>query len=229
MSENRKLGLIVGMLYIIGTVSGIMSVVFTGRMNNLNEYFIQIISKNNLYIVGTLFVLCMGFSLAFIPIIIYPILKKQSKILAVGYVIFRGALETVIYMAIFICMLLLLEIGKNINEFENIGLIVFKLRELCTLVLVYVFSIGALILYTVLYKSKLLPHWLSLWGIIAIILHFLTGLFQIFGILTEESILSNIMNFPIFLQEMVMAIWLIIKGFNYDLNKGNNEVRAYGT
>jgi hypothetical protein len=229
MSENRKLGLIVGILYIIGTVSGIMSVLFTGRINNLDEYFIQIISKKNLYVVGTLFVLCMGFSLAFIPIIIFPILKKQSKILAIGYVIFRGALETVIYIAIFVCMLLLLEIGKNINEFENIGFIVFKLRELCTLVLVYVFSIGALILYTGLYKSKLLPHWLSLWGIIAIILHFLTGVFQVFGLLTEESILSNIMNFPIFLQEMVMAILLIIKGFNSDFNKGNNRVRAYGT
>jgi hypothetical protein len=229
MSENKKVGLIVGILYIIGTVSGIMSVVITGRIDNLNEYFIQIASKNNQYVLGTLFILCMGFSLAFIPIIIYPILKNQNKILAVGYVIFRGALETAIYITIFVCMLLLLEISKNIKEFENIGFLVFKLRELLTLALVFVFSIGALIFYTGLYKSKLLPHWLSLWGIIAIILHFTTGLFQIFGILTEESFLTNVMNFPIFFQEIVMAIWLIIKGLNSDSNKGNNEVRAYGT
>jgi hypothetical protein len=219
MAENRKTGLLIGVLYIIGTIFGILSVVFTGSVNNPHEYFVQIVSKNNQYILGTLFILCMGFSLAFIPIIIYPILKKQSKILALGYVVFRGALETVTYIATFVCMLLLLEIGKNIDEFENMGILVLKLRELCSLAMISVFSIGALMFYTGLYKSKLIPPWLSVWGIIAIILHLLAGFLKIFELQTEESLVTNIMNFPIFLQEMVMAAWLIIKGLNFELMK----------
>jgi hypothetical protein len=217
MTEQRKTGLSIGILYIIGTISGILSVVFTGSMSNSYEYFVQIASKNNQYTLGTLFILCMGFSLAFIPIIIYPIVKKQNKILALSYVVFRGALETVTYIATFVCMLLLLEIGKNINEFENMGILIFRLRELLTLTTTYVFSIGAFIFYCILYKSKLTPHWLSLWGIIAIILHFLTGLLIMFGLQTSTSTVNLIMNFPIFLQEMVMAVWLIIKGLNFEL------------
>jgi hypothetical protein len=216
MAKNRKIGLFIGVLYIIGTISGILSVVFTGSMSDSHEYFVQIASKSNQYILGTSFILCMGFSLAFIPIIIYPILKKQNKILALGYVVFRGALETVIYIATFVCMLMLLEIGKNINEFENTGVLIFKLRELLTLATIYVFSIGAFIFYCILYQSKLVPHWLSLWGIIAIILHFLAGILIMFGLQTSMSTVNLIMNFPIFLQEMVMAVWLIIKGLNFE-------------
>jgi hypothetical protein len=217
MAENKKIGLYIGVLYIIGTISGVLSVVFTGSMNNSHEYFVQIVSKNNQYILGTLFILCMGFSLAFIPIIIYPILRKQNKTLALGYVVFRGALETVTYIATFVCMLLLLEIGKDTNKFEDIGILIFKLRELCSLAMVYVFSIGALMFYTGLYKSKLIPHWLSLWGIIAIILHLSAGILKMFGLQTEGSVVTNIMNFPIFLQEMIMAFWLIIRGLNFEL------------
>jgi hypothetical protein len=229
MTENRKAGIFIGALYIIGTISGMLSVVFAGTMDNSQEYFVQIVSKNGRYILGALFILCMGFSLAFIPIIIYPILKRQNKSLALGYVVFRGALETVTYIGTFVCMLMSLEIGKNINEIENIGILIYKLRELTTLTTTYVFSIGAFIFYCVLYQSKLIPHWLSLWGMIAIILHLLTGILIMFGLQTTMSTVNFIMNFPIFLQEMVMAVWLIIKGFNFEKIEKNNGVRAYGT
>jgi len=220
MAENRKLGLIIGVLYIIGTISGILSVVLTGSVSNTYDYYTQIVLKDNQYILGTLFILLMGFSLAFVPIIIYPVLKKQNKTLALGYVVFRGALETVTYIVGFLLMIILLEIGRNhINEIVNVGSIIFKFRELSTLVMNFVFSIGALIFYFALYQSKLIPHWLSLWGIIAIIIHFLTGILILFGLQTEESTIINIMNFPIFSQEMVMAVWLIIKGFDYKINE----------
>ncbi|HEX2997646.1 MAG TPA: DUF4386 domain-containing protein, partial [Anaerolineales bacterium] len=77
-----------------------------------------------------------------------------------------------------------------------------------------VFGIGALIFYCLLYKSNLIPRWISVWGLIAIALHLTTGLLIVFGLQSEFSALNSIMNFPIFLQEMVMAVWLIARGFN---------------
>jgi len=79
---------------------------------------------------------------------------------------------------------------------------------------VFVFSLGALIFYTLLYQSNLIPRWISVWGFIAIILHLATGFLIIFGLQTGFDTSNFIMNFPIFLQEMVMAVWLIVKGFN---------------
>jgi hypothetical protein len=183
MAENRRMGLFIGVLYIIGTISGIMSVELIGLIPDSNAYFFHIASKSNQYLLGALFILCKGFSLAFIHIIIYPILKIHNKTLALGYVVFRGALETITYIATFLCMLMLLDIGKNyiteildksialgdigkrhITEIEIKGILIVKFDEFCSLARVYIFGIGALMLYSGLYKSQLVPSWLSLWG-----------------------------------------------------------------
>jgi hypothetical protein len=78
----------------------------------------------------------------------------------------------------------------------------------------FVFSLGALIFYYLLYRSNLIPRWISVWGFIAIALHLATGFLIVFGLQTAFGTSNLMMNFPIFLQEMVMAVWLIAKGFN---------------
>jgi len=75
-------------------------------------------------------------------------------------------------------------------------------------------GLGALILYYLLYQSRLIPRWISIWGFIAILLHLATGILLVFGWAAEDSQLVPVMNLPIFFQEMVMAVWLIVKGFD---------------
>jgi len=75
-------------------------------------------------------------------------------------------------------------------------------------------GLGALILYYLLYQSRLIPRWISIWGFIAILLHLATGILLVFGWAAEDSQLVPVMNLPIFFQEMVMAVWLIARGFN---------------
>jgi hypothetical protein len=222
MRTNRRTGIIIGILFLIGTVSGIVSGALTGAMNNSQEYLVQTASGNKQFILGSLFVLLMGFSLAFIPIILYPTLKKQNQILALGYVVFRGAVETVIYIVISVSILLQVFVSKNYSTSNNTDIqqlnsaidIILKFREINSIYTIFVFGIGALLFYSALYQSKLIPHWLSVWGIIAIILYLVTGFLIMFGLLAEMSPFNSIMSFPIFSQEMVMALWLIIKGFD---------------
>ncbi len=71
-----------------------------------------------------------------------------------------------------------------------------------------VFSLGALMIYYVFYQSKLIPRWLSGWGLIGSVLHLVVPLLSMFG--SELAILT----LPLALQEMVLAVWLIVKGFN---------------
>ncbi len=54
--------------------------------------------------------------------------------------------------------------------------------------------------------------WLSLWGLIAAIPYVLVYLLKFFGIDPGLEVLTA----PLALQEMVMALWLIIRGFNKD-------------
>ncbi|MCL2116763.1 MAG: DUF4386 domain-containing protein [Methanobrevibacter sp.] len=211
MEEYRKIGIIVGILFIIGTVSGMASVALTGTITNSSE-FIQITSNSSQFTLGALLILLMGISLAFIPIVLYPILKKENETLAIGYVIFRGALETVAHIAVFVTVLLLLDLPNMAN-------LLIKFRDLATTSGTFVFSIGAIILYYALFRYKLVPRWLSLFGLVAITLHLITGFLIIFGLQTGFSLVNVIMNLPIIFQEMILAIWLIVKGF--DLESGN--------
>jgi len=71
-----------------------------------------------------------------------------------------------------------------------------------------VFSLGALMIYAVFYQSKLIPRWLSTWGLVGGVLYFAAALLGMFGF--EWGFLE----LPLALQEMVLALWLIIKGLN---------------
>ena len=75
-----------------------------------------------------------------------------------------------------------------------------------------VFIIGALMLYSVFYQSKLIPRWISVWGFIAAVTLFTAAMLSVFiGI---SPAITVVLIAPIAVQEMVMAVWLIVKGFN---------------
>jgi hypothetical protein len=65
-----------------------------------------------------------------------------------------------------------------------------------------------------LFKSKLVPRWLSVWGIIGLIMTLAAYLLVMFGFFGSSSTISDVLQLPIFVQEMVLAVWLIVKGFN---------------
>jgi hypothetical protein len=60
-----------------------------------------------------------------------------------------------------------------------------------------------------LFSLKLVPRWLSGWGFIGAILVFALLPLEFFSIN-----LTEILDLPIAVQEMVFAVWLIVKGFN---------------
>jgi 4-amino-4-deoxy-L-arabinose transferase-like glycosyltransferase len=68
--------------------------------------------------------------------------------------------------------------------------------------------------YYIFYRSKLIPRWLSGWGLIAIIMNLASALLVLFGLIDHFSTTQVILSVPIGLQEMVLAVWLIAKGFN---------------
>jgi hypothetical protein len=223
MSTNRKIATIVGVLFIIGTVAGVLSVVFTNSILNDPDYLIKVSANANQIALGALFVLIMGFVLAMVPVVIFPVLKKHNEILALGYVVFRGALETCTYLVIAVSWLLLIVLCQeyvatatpNAPYFHTMGNLFLKAAGIGATTTAIIFPLGAIMLYVVFYQSKLIPRWLSVWGLIGVILHLVfTGLAGLFGLTSSMSPIWDVLNLPIFLQEMVMAVWLIFKGFD---------------
>jgi hypothetical protein len=216
MNTYRKTAIIVGVLFIIGTVAGALSLPFLGGFIDDPDYLINVSANANQVIIGVLLILIMGFALAMVPVMLFPIFKKHNEALALGSVVFRGALEAVTYIAIVIGWLLLLTVSQeyvkagapDASYFQTLGTLLLEADVWSNQILRIVFSLGALMIYYLFYQSKLIPRWLSVWGLIGAILYLAVPLLRMFG--SELGILMA----PLGVQEMVFALWLIVKGFN---------------
>lgn len=222
MTAYRKTAVIVGALYIVGTVAGVLSMLVMGDRLDSPDYLAALAADANPVKVGAMLVLVMGLALAMVPVIMFPILKRQSEALAVGYVVFRGALETALYIAGALSWLLLINVAHQSSgsshssgtQISTLGDLLISAGDPITAVRDIVFSIGALTFYYLLYAARLIPRWLSGWGIAGTIGYLAAGVIAVFS--TEPVVLL----LPLALQEMVMAVWLIAKGF---------DTRAIGT
>jgi hypothetical protein len=159
----------------------------------------------------------MGFALAIVPVVMFPISRKFNVTLAFGYVVFRGALETMLYIAIVISWLLLITISQayveagapDASHLQTLGILLLELPDYwINHINTLVWAMGALMFYYLLYRSKLIPRWLSGWGLVGTFLIIAAGLLGLFGSGTD------VLEFPLAVQEMVMALWLIVKGFD---------------
>lgn len=220
MNTYKTMARTMGILYIIGTVSGILSRIVTGPILNAPDMLATISANGNPIPLGALFVLTMGLALALVPVVGYPVLRKQNEIFALGYVVFRGALEGVYYVAIVVSWLLLLPLSQvyqagsaDAAHLQLWANVLLEAREIAAFGAV-VFCLGGLMFYTLLFQSKLVPQWLSGWGLLALIMNLAAGLCVMFGLFNPVSTISDVLQIPIFFQEMALAVWLIVKGFN---------------
>jgi hypothetical protein len=222
VNAYRKAALIVGVLYIIGTVTGVLGVVLTKPILDAEDYLVKVSVNQDQFITGVLLLLVMGLVLALVPVVVYPILKKHDQVLALGYVVFRGGLETFTYIASVIIMLLLVAVGQAYvqagapvsSSFQTLGALLLEAPDWVGEVTGIIFPLGALMFYYLLYKSKLIPRWISGWGLIAIPLYLASALLAMFAFVEPFSTTESLLRLPLGLQEMVMAVWLIVKGFD---------------
>jgi len=75
---------------------------------------------------------------------------------------------------------------------------------------IYFFIVGALFFYILLYRTQIVPRFISLWGLIATIALALVTVIQLLGV--DKPILM-ILVLPLVLNEVFLAIWLMVKGF----------------
>jgi len=215
MNTNRRTAVWVGVFFIIGTVSGVLSEVNLGPFLGDQDYLANIAANENKIILGALFILTMGFTLTMVPVLLYPIFKKYNHALALAAVVFRGALEAVVYMALAALWLMLLTLSQEfslagsseIGMFQHLGVLFTKTETWMAHIVSIVFSLGALMIYWIFYRTKLIPRWLSGWGLIGGLLYFVAPIVGLFG--TDLGFLM----LPLAVQEMAMALWLITKGF----------------
>ncbi|MFC1536090.1 DUF4386 domain-containing protein [Candidatus Neomarinimicrobiota bacterium] len=219
MNSNRKIAIVAGILIITGMIAGMLSVVPAVESP---DYLTEVSKNQNKVLIGaffqfTLVPIYIGFAL-----LLYSILKKYNESLAIGFVSFRiiaGIFQLIGVIVLPLFLLLSQEFIKsttpNLLYFQTIGDVLKLGRDLANHVgMMLATGLGNLILFYIFYKTKLIPRWLSSWGLIGNILAMLASfliLFRLIDVITPHFIVLTI---PLVLQEIGLAIWLIAKGFN---------------
>jgi hypothetical protein len=213
----------VGVLFVVATAFLFVGEAIYKPVLSSPDYLDIVYPNRSRVIVGILLEMTCVLAIPLIPIVFFPVLKCHNEALALGYLVFR-TIEAVILIGIAeINKLSLIGISQDYlssgaedaSYLRHIGSAVQSENYWAdTTGLVYniVFVIGALMLYSILYRSNLIPRFISGWGF------FGAGLLLIGAVASAFDELSLTMTIivvtPIAVQEMVMAAWFIFKGFN---------------
>ncbi len=170
--------------------------------------------------VGMLLESLNGIAVIGIAVMLYPILKTYDEGIALGYLGFRGveALLSILGSTKAIALVDLshayIQAGSPANSyFETLGALVMADRHWHMEMLTLFFILGALIFYFILYRTELIPRYISIWGFIAALLVAFFNMLMYTGI-DPGMVVNLILVLPIIANEFTVAIWLMARGVN---------------
>jgi len=219
MNSSKKAARIVGALFLIAMLTSILGGGLIEAVLDAPEYLMDVSANETQVIIGVLLELVNGIAVVGIAVFMFPLFKKYSEALALGYVAIR-IIEAVTVIAAVVSALALLALSQeyvkagapDASYFQAIGASFLAARaHWVSLMLGIFFSLGALLFYYLLYQSKLVPRFISVWGFIGAALILSWNLLEMFGLSVSAGL---ILALPIILNEIFLGIWLIAKGFN---------------
>ncbi|NHZ87340.1 MAG: DUF4386 family protein [Planctomycetia bacterium] len=210
---------IAGFLYISAMITGIFSV---APSIDSTKYLTEATANSNQVIVASIFQFVMSLTYIGVAILLYPIIKKFGDSLAIGFLSLRIIATTlVIFGTILLLSILAVSqesiryLSSDYSDLEVLGNVLKATRDYVNHVfMILILCAGNIMFYILLIQSKLIPQWISVWGLISAVLSVIASflvLFRVVEIITPEYLMLNV---PTALLELILGIWLIVKGFD---------------
>jgi hypothetical protein len=219
MNPHRKTAIFFGILLIAGTAFGVLNSV---PALEYPDYLVKLAEIKAQVLWAMFFQFTMAAAYVGIAVVIYPILKRFSEGMALGYFGFRIIGAAFLFVGI-VSLMLLLFISQsyittaqpNPSHYQTIAELLRVGRDgLNHMGMILPWSLGGLILYYAFFRINLVPKWLSAWGMIGYTLTLLSTILLLFQVIKIVTPIYFVMNAPTALCELVLAAYLIIKGFN---------------
>jgi hypothetical protein len=216
MDSSKMTARIVGALFLTAMVTSLLGGGLLESILNAPDYLITVSANTTQVLIGMFLELINGIAVVGIGIMMFTILKQHSESIALGYVGFR-IIESVFLIVAAIIPLLLMTLSQeylnagasDASYFQTLATLFIAARaDVAGLLIPIFFSLGALLFYYLLYQSKLIPRFISVWGFIGVALILTLNLIEI------DFSIGMILALPIILNEIFLGIWLIVKGFN---------------
>ena len=221
MNSNQKTARIVGVLFLLAAISAVIGLLLYDPILNGSDYLIEGAAHANQVSLGALLELILVVSVVGTATAMFPILRKYNETIALWHVYFRF-LEAVIITVGVISVLSLLTLSQHFvasgvtdaTSYQASGTLLIAIHD-WTFMLGPLFMLGInTIMYSyIFYKTNLVPRFLAILGMSGAVLVFINALLVLFGIVEQISA-WGILALPIAAFEMILAVWLLVKGFN---------------
>lgn len=221
--DYRRTAIVVGVLFIIATAFLFIGQAVYGPYLESPQYLELAFPNRQVSAIGILLEFACILAIPLIPVFLFPILRAHNEPFALAYVGFRW-FEAVLYVLILISSLSLISVseqylngsGTDASIFQEIGSALQSVSGWTFSIYLLIFGFGALFLYAVLYQARLVPRWISAWGFLAAAFILVGGALDMIDVVGQISQAGFELIFapPIAINEMVLAVWLIVKGFN---------------
>lgn len=221
---HKVKAVVTGVFFISATVAAIIGLLLYGPILKNADYLASGARNSNQIVTGALFELILAFAAVGTGIMLFPYLRRYSESWGLGYVCFR-VLEVVFILIGIICIFSLLTLGQayvkmngqNADSLQSAAKVLKAVHGwIFVLGTHFMLGINTFIYSYIFYRSKLVPVKLSIFGIIGGVMIFIAALLEIYGITSPYSAQTAVLAMPVAVYEMVLAGWLIVRGFNQE-------------
>ncbi len=216
INKYRKTASVVGAVYLAGFVVGIVGNIMIKSILDAPNH-LSIISASSMTVaIGAILWLLAVIGDAGHGVLMFPVLKQHSERMAIGYLAF-SIVDAVFIAVMVLFMLIQIPLGSEYLKTAAVGASFLQaMSAVSAQASQYAYEIGmsalgvsGLILCYTLYKAKLVPGWLAIWGLVG----YATILFGMVSAIMGSG-LGDLSSIPGGLWEVFMGVWLIVKGFS---------------
>ena len=219
MNTDQKSARIVGVFFLVAMITSLAGGIWLESILTGPDYLETAAASETQVLLGVLLELTNCLAVIGIAAVLFPLMRKQSGSLAAGYLGTR-VVEAVVLAVAAVSPLLIVTLSQeylvagaaDAAFFGSAGALVMAARgHLASLLTPIFFSLAALLLYYFLYRARLVPRFIPVWGFIAVVSLFTWNMLEAFGISISAGMVFAL---PMILNEILLGIWLLAKGFD---------------
>lgn len=217
MNSTRTASVVTGALFLLADVAGVCGVTIVGSALTDSDVVGRVGADPGAVSLSAALVAAMGLCCAGIAAAMYPVLRRVSSAIAMGSAVLRIA-EGAVFLVAALALLTLVSLSGDVRGGELDAAAARPSANLLAALYAQTgpiaalpFALGAFLYYVAFWVWRLTPRWLAGWGIAAISIYFVTALGAILTRTDFDTLSAFLM--PLAVQEVVLAVWLIARGF----------------
>lgn len=226
-NSDRNTARIVGALFLI-PIGFINNMVLLGPYTFAKDYLMSVATHSSQVTLAMILGIIDGIISITIASLLLPIFRKYSETLAFAFLSFSIVnFVTIVIDNVSIQSLLTLskEYVKSgtadANHIQTLGVVAYATRLWTHWMTILIPCLSSSVFFYLLFKSRLLPRFISILGLISTALMALAILLMIFD---KGSYMWLMVPFG--LNGLLLTFWLLLKGFNPSDNTSSHKVRS---